>query len=329
MSAEVQHVVVDTDTGVDDALALLYLAARPDIVEIEAITSVYGNCTVDNALLNIGHVVRLAGIPEVPVARGAAGPMVGEPHIAHYVHGNDGLGEVVKAADKAEPANRIEPSSADYLIELATTRPGYYDLLTLGPLTNVGLAVQRQPDLLRLFRQVVIMGGSGPFPPLGTSLMVDANIQNDAAAAKLVFAAPCARRVMVGVNVTRTVITDEQQVQALHRSGSLTGEFAATVLESYMDFYRFAWGRRVSPVHDGLAAALVIHPDWITGSMTGPVNITADGFATRAHVMRTADGLPVAWAADPAPDSIAVTAVAGAAFQRDFLQALIHGRAAG
>jgi purine nucleosidase len=274
-------------------------------------------------VLNIGHVLRLAGLPDVPVAVGASGPMQGEAHIAHYVHGNDGLGDVVDAADKAQPATVVDRSSAEHLIQLATDRPGYYDLLTLGPLTNVGLALQQQPDLLTLFRQVVIMGGSGPFPPLGTSLMIDANIQNDATAAKLVFDAPCARRVMVGVNVTRTVITDEQQVLALHRSGSPIAQFAADILESYMDFYRFAWGRRVSPVHDGLAAAMVIRPDLIIESMTGPVNITTDGFATRAHLMRTADGLPVAWTPDPAPDSIAVTGVNVEAFQHDFLDALI------
>lgn len=91
---------------------------------------------------------------------------------------------------------------------------------------------------------------------------------------------------MVGVNVTRTVITDEAAMARLHAAPSVRGRFAATILEPYIDFYRLAWGRRISPVHDGLAAALSVQPDWITSSMTGPVNITHDGFATRAHVMR-------------------------------------------
>ncbi len=321
---EVHEVLVDTDCGIDDALALLYLAGRPD-VRIVGVTSVYGNCTVDDAVRNIGHVLRLAGLPDVPVARGAAGPLVGEAHIAHYVHGMDGLGDVVPAAEKADPAVLLPVDSADALIDWARADPGRYTLLTLGPLTNVGLALQREPGLLQRFRQVVIMGGSGPFPEVGTSLMVDANVQNDGEAARRVFAAPCRRRMMVGVNVTRTVVTDEAAVTRLHASSSARGQFAAAVLESYIDFYRLAWGRRICPVHDGLAAALAVQPNWVTAEMTGPVNITFDGFATRAHVMRTWESGSVAWDITPAPDSTAVLAVDADAFLADFLAVLDRG----
>ncbi len=317
-AAAVHEIIVDTDCGIDDALALLYLAARPD-VRIVGLTSVYGNCTVDDAVRNIGHVLRLAGIGDTPVARGAAGPLIGEAHIAHYVHGLDGLGDVVPAANKADPAVMLDGDSAAALIGWASSDPGRYTLLTLGPLTNVGRALEREPHLLNSFRQVVIMGGSGPFPAVGTSLMVDANVQNDGEAARRVFAAPCRRRVMVGVNVTRTVVTDEAAITRLHAGPSDRARFAAAVLESYVDFYRLAWGRRICPVHDGLAAALAVQPDWITTAVTGPVNITFDGFATRAHVMQTWEGEPVAWDVVPAPDSTAVMAVDAEAFLTDFL----------
>ena len=104
--------------------------------------------------------------------------------------------------------------------------------------------------------------------------------------------------------------------------GTRKGRFAAAILESYIDFYRLAWGRRISPVHDGLAAGLSVQPEWITRSLTGPVNITNDGFATRAHVMRTAEGHPVAWEIEPAPDSVAVTGVAAEQFLEHFLTVL-------
>jgi purine nucleosidase len=317
----VREVIVDTDCGIDDALALLYLAGRSD-VRIVGVSAVYGNCVVDDAVRNIAHVLRLAGLPDTMVARGAEGPLVGEAHIAHYVHGRDGLGDVVPAADKAGPAVLSELSSAEQLIDWGRSAPGRYDLLTLGPMTNVGLALQADPLLLNQFRQVTIMGGSGPFPPVGTSLMIDANVQNDGEAASRTFSAPCRRRVMVGVNVTKTVVTDEVAIARLHASGSPRGQFAAAILESYIDFYRLAWGRRISPVHDGLAAALSVQPEWITTSMTGPVNITNDGFATRAHVMRTAEGQPVAWEIEPAPDSIAVTGVDAQQFLEHFLTVL-------
>jgi purine nucleosidase len=315
----VRHVVVDTDTGIDDALALLYLAGRED-VEISAITSVYGNTTTESALSNIARVLQLAGLDDTPVARGAAGPILGEAHIAEHVHGHDGLGDII--AEKLVPRNLSPLSAAELLVELGRSRPGYYDLLPIGPLTNLGLALEIEPELLMLYRSVVVMGGSGPFPPLGTALMVDPNIANDAEAARRVFSGPRNRLVMVGVNVTIGAIVDEAAVQALHDADTEWGTFSAQVLEAYMDFYQMAWGRRVSPAHDGLAAALLVQPEWITRSLTGPVNITSDGFAIRAHLMQTDEGLPPSWPAETAPDTVVVVEADRQAFLRDFVRVL-------
>ncbi|WP_066038896.1 nucleoside hydrolase [Herbiconiux solani] len=315
----IRHIVLDTDTGIDDALALLYLAGRPD-AEVSAITSVYGNTPVESALTNIARVLKIAGLEDTLVARGAAGPIDGEARIASHVHGVDGLGDLF--AEKLAPKNLSPLSSAELLVELGRSRPGYYDLLPVGPLTNLGLALEIEPELLTLYRSVVIMGGSGPFPPLGTVQMVDANIHNDAEAAARVFAAPRRKLVMVGVNVTAGTIVDEQAVQALHHAGTEWGTFSAQILEAYMDFYQFAWGRRVSPAHDGLAAALLVQPDWITSEVTGPVGITTDGFATRAHLLRTAEGLPVSWPTEPAPDTVVVLDVDRRAFLADFVRVL-------
>ena len=316
---QIRHVILDTDTGIDDALALLYLAGSEN-VEISAITSVYGNTPVEAALVNIARVLKVAGLEDTLVARGADGPLNGDPRIAGHVHGKDGLGDLW--SDPIAPKNLSPLSAAELLVEMARSRPGYYDLLPVGPITNVGLALQIEPNLLTLFRSVVIMGGSGPFPPLGTVQMVDANIHNDADAAALMFAAPRNRLVMVGVNVTAGTIVDEQAVQALHRAGTEWGTFSAQVLEAYMDFYQFSWGRRVSPAHDGLAAALLIHPEWITKALNGPVNITTDGYATRAHLVRTAEGLPVSWESTPAPDTVVVVDVDRETFLADFVRVL-------
>jgi purine nucleosidase len=102
------------------------------------------------------------------------------------VHGVDGLGDLWDTP--IAPRNLSPLSSAELLVELGRSRPGYYDLLPVGPLTNLGLALELEPDLLTLYRSVVLMGGSGPFPPLGTVQMVDANIHNDPIAAERVFA---------------------------------------------------------------------------------------------------------------------------------------------
>ncbi|MCS5728176.1 nucleoside hydrolase [Herbiconiux moechotypicola] len=316
---DIRHIVLDTDTGIDDALALLYLAGRPD-AELSAITAVYGNTPVDSSLTNIARVLKVAGLEDTLVARGADRPIVGEPAIAHLVHGRDGLGDLW--SDPIAPKNLSPLSAAELIVELGRSRPGYYDLLPVGPLTNIGLALELDPEILTLYRSVVIMGGSGPFPPLGVSQMVDANIQNDGEAARRVFAAPRNELVMVGVNVTAGTIVDEQQVEALARAGTEWGTFSAQVLGAYMDFYQHAWGRRVSSAHDGLAAALLVQPSWITGSRRGPVNIVTDGYSVRAHLLETHEGYPPSWPTEPAPDTLVVTEVDREGFLRDFIRVL-------
>ena len=321
-----RRIVVDTDTGIDDALALLYLAGRPD-AEIAAVTSVFGNCSVEDALRNIGLVMRLAGLEDVPVAAGAPGPVDGRPAgLAPYVHGKDGLGDL--GLERPAPSV-VAAGSAEYLVELANSAPGTYDLLPLGPLTNVALALQADPLLLTKFRSTVLMGGSGPFPPLGVTQTVDANVSSDPEAARAVFSAPRSRLVMVGVNVGATAILDEAAVQVLHRSGTPVGEFSAAVLESYMDFYQYAWGRRVSPAWDGLAAGLLVEPRWITATVDGPVAVVPDGRSSRAHLLRTAEGRPVPFAhseARTAPPTEVVTGIDATGFLADFLTVLAGGR---
>jgi purine nucleosidase len=321
-----RRVVVDTDTGIDDALALLYLAGRPG-AEIAAVTSVFGNCTVEDALLNIGWVMRLAGLDHVPVAAGAAGPVDGRPaSLAPYVHGDDGLGDL--GLDRPSPVV-VGQTSAEYLVELANAEPGVYDLLPIGPLTNVALALELDPLVLTKFRSTVLMGGSGPFPPVGVTQTVDANVSNDPEAARAVFAAPRSELVMVGVNVGGGTVVDEAAVQVLHRSGSPVGEFCAAALEAYMDFYQYAWGRRVSPAWDGLAAGLLVEPRWVTAAVDGPVAVVPDGRLSRAHLLRTADGLPVPFAqeeARSAPPTRVVTGVDTAGFLADFVAVLAGTR---
>lgn len=318
--ARTRRVVVDTDTGIDDAMALLYLAGRPD-VELVALTAVYGNTSVDNAVTNIARVQQLAGLQDVPVARGAAGPVGRRPRIAHHVHGHDGLGDVLTGT--ATPEHLLDVTAADLLVDLARSQPGELDLLMLGPLTNLGLALQAEPDLLTMFGSVVVMGGSGPYPPLGTVWMADPNIANDTDAATRVLAAPRRRLVSVGVDVTIQAILDEQAVERL-AGGGPWGRFSAQVLQRYLDFYQLTWGRRVSPAHDGLAAGLLLEPGWAT-TTSGPVVVTDDGFSARAHLQRTHEGNPVAWPVDETPETEVVTAVDAAAFIEDFVSVIAAG----
>ena len=319
-----RQVIVDTDTGLDDALALLYLAGSPH-ADVAAVTTVYGNCHVEDSARNAAFVLRLAGL-DVPLSTGAAGPVDGEAHIAGYVHGEDGLGDL--GFDRPDPQVTAE-SSAEQLVALANSAPGRYDVLALGPLTNLALALRLDPDLLGKLRSVVLMGGSGPYQPLGTSLMVDANVQNDPAAAHALFAAarPADDTVtMVGVDVTGTVVLDEAMTESLRRAGTAWGDFSAAVLEAYYDFYVHEWGRRLAPVHDGLAAACLVRPDLVTSRRTAPVAVTTNGFATRARLLQLPDGTPAALPAGIALHPAgAVGGVDRTAFLADFVSTLAAG----
>ncbi|MEV5408895.1 nucleoside hydrolase [Thermopolyspora sp. NPDC052614] len=312
-----RRIVVDTDTGIDDAHTLLYLAGRAD-AEIVAVTSVYGNCEEEDAARNIGYVTGLLGL-DVPVFRGAGKPLESAPHIAGYVHGLDGLGD--RGYHRPQPRDGGEPA-AEALVRLARERPGELDLLALGPLTNLALALRIDPELFTRYRSVVLMGGSGPYPPPGTHLTVDANVNNDPAAARAVFSAPRGELVMVGVNVTSVTLLQEHAIAALRAAGTPRARLASEILDSYLDFYQHHWGRRIIPLHDPLAAGVLLDPGLVTAYAVGPVNVVRHGPQARAHLMRTADGLPPAFRYEPAPPTKVITAVDSARFVADFVEVL-------
>ncbi|WP_405149676.1 nucleoside hydrolase [Sphaerisporangium sp. NBC_01403] len=311
------RVVVDTDTGIDDALALLYLAGRPD-AEIVAVTSVSGNCAERDAVRNIGYVTRLLGL-RVPIARGAAEPLSGTPRVTRGAHGEDGLGD--RGYDRPMPPVTDE-TAAELLVRLAGERPGELDLLALGPPTNLALALRIDPGLFTKYRSVVQMGGSGPYTIPGDLLMTDVNTAGDPVAARVVVSAPRGELVMVGVNVTATTILDEPAIAALRAAGTPVARFATEILGPYLDFYEKERGRRVVPLHDPLAAGILLDPARATAAVLGPVNVVREGSLWCARLMRTPEGLPPPFPYEPAPGTRVVTAVDSAGFAGDFVQTL-------
>ena len=319
----VRRVLVDTDTGLDDAHSLMYLLAQPD-VEIEAITTIYGNTPVEDSARNVGTVLRLAGREDIPVHLGEGAPIEGEASIADFVHGTDGLGDRFERAEL-----RVEDESAvDAIVRIAAEHPGEVDLHPLGPLTNIARALERDPDLFLKFRSVVIMGGAGPYPAPGGATLTDANTANDRRAAEIVFGARNSGNVvMVGVNVTATAILDEHVLAVLRGVGTPWATFAGEVLDAYNDFYQYKWGRRISSAHDGLATVILHRPEIVTSWIEGPVDYTpyADSLATR--IALTHDGLPLVWGTPEGPTVRAVTAFDKTEFLRRFVHALSTGPA--
>lgn len=298
-------VVLDMDVGIDDALAIIYLAAQAD-VEIVALGTVHGNCTIEDATRNALCVLETCGLDDVPVAVGSAEPLQQPLHTAPFVHGADGLGDVGLPAPRGGSSGE---HAVDQLIRLAQERPGELDLIATGPLTNLGAAIRREPDVLTHYRSVTIMGGSGPFPPVGVMREVDANIDNDKLAAELVSSAPRKLMTMVGVNVCTPVVLDEDAVATIGAAETEHARLASRVLVQYLDFYVFHWARRVCPQYDALTAAIAVDPSYATEWVDGPVNITYDGGIGRAWLMVREDGGPVAIPSKEAPPTRVITAV--------------------
>lgn len=320
-----QWIVVDTDTGLDDAHSLLYLLAQPD-VELLGITTVYGNTEVVEAARNAATVLRLAGREEVPIRVGAAAPLAGRATIAWFVHGRDGLGD--RGIDRAEPRPSAE-TAAEFLVRIANTYPGRVDLHPIGPLTNVALALELDPQLLLKFRSIVLMGGAGPYPAPGEATLTDANTANDRVAAERVFAAPNAGNlVMVGVNVTFRALLEEDVLALLQRIDRPWARFAATTLDAYADYYQYLWGRRIVAAHDGLATVILHRPEIVTGWLEGPVDFTVAQGSLATRVALTHEGAPLVFGSPSRPSGPIARAITGfdlAGFRRRFVHALAHG----
>lgn len=316
-----QRIVVDTDTGLDDAHSLLYLLAQPD-VELLGITTIYGNTPTVDSARNVRTVLRLAGREDIPVFLGETAPIAGEASIADFVHGKDGLGDRFERAEL-----RVDDEDAvDYLVRIADELPGQVDLHPLGPLTNIARALERDPELFLKYRSVVIMGGAGAYPPPGGATITDANTANDRTAAEIVFGARNRGNVvMVGVNVTATAILDEHVLATLRAVDTPWSRFSAEVLDAYNDFYQYKWGRRISSAHDGLATVILHRPEIVTGWVEGPVDYTPYGGSLATRVALTHDGLPLIWGTPDGPSIRAVTSFDQTAFRRRFVHALAYG----
>jgi purine nucleosidase len=246
--------LVDCDTGIDDAIALLYLLADPE-VEICAITTVFGNIAAATAARNTLWVLDVAGrTGEVPVAKGSEVTLLGEEtHRAGHVHGGEGLG----GSEVGQPAGGVVgENAAELIVRAARERPGEVHLLATGPLTNLAVALRLEPELPQLVDGVTFMGGAA-LAPGNITPAAEANIWHDPEAAQAVLAAPW-HATMVPLDATMREVMTEDQRRSLAESSSSAARFAGEILDHYMDFYKTVFGRRCCACHDALAAGIAV-----------------------------------------------------------------------
>jgi purine nucleosidase len=240
----------DCDTGIDDALAIGLLVAEG--AHLVGIGSVSGNLAAADGARNTLDLLALAGVTDVPVAVGAHDPLGGVyGGGAAFVHGENGIGEVVLPR-AGEP---VAESAAEMLVRLAHEYPGTLRVLAVGPLTNLALALEADPELPSLVAEVVIMGGAALVPGNVTAV-AEANIINDAIAAAAVFAADWPVT-MVGLDVTMHARFEARHRDAL-AAGGVVPQALAAMLDVYFGYYTPILGRPSCALHDPLAAAVAL-----------------------------------------------------------------------
>ena len=254
-----KRLIIDCDTGIDDSLALLYAGLRKD-VKIEAVCSVFGNCSAHQAVLNSMKILDLINYPEVLIAQGENKPLVGEAHFAANVHGENGIGGV----ELPQSSRKLSDlSSAELLVKLARENPGELTLVTLGRMTNVALALEIEPGLPKLIKKLVFMGGTiyhegnvGPF--------VEANIGGDPLAAHEVLQAGF-DTVQVGLDVTQTTeLTGDDLIWLADNCRPENKAAVAYLRQALVSYFAFNYEASgmvdCCPVHDPLAMLLAVEP---------------------------------------------------------------------
>lgn len=250
-------IVLDCDPGHDDAIALL-LAVQSPYIDLRAVTTTFGNCSVEDATRNALRVLTLAGATDVPVAQGASGSLAGTSELGNYVHGASGLDGPLLP----EPAFAVSRLSAVEMIEhVVGSAADPITLVATGPITNVATALQRGVVDRSKIREVIFMGGSadrGNHTPTA-----EFNTYADPEALAIVLDSGLPIR-MVGLNLTHQALATPDIVARMRAMDHQVGRVAAEWMGFFGSSYRKIWAFEAPPVHDPCTVAALIEPDIIT-----------------------------------------------------------------
>ncbi|MBX3086972.1 MAG: nucleoside hydrolase [Cryobacterium sp.] len=268
-----RKIILDCDPGHDDAIAILLAHGNPEI-ELAAITTVHGNQTIEKVTRNALAVATVAGITGVPIAAGANRPLVRESEVAESIHGDSGM----DGPTLPDPTVELDPRHAvDVIIDtIMQSEPGEITLVPTGALTNIALAVRKEPAIVSRVREVVLMGGG--YHVGNWSSTAEFNIVIDPEAAHIVFNEPW-KLTMVGLDLTHQALATPDVVKAISEIDSVPAKFVLDLLEFFTESYRKAQGFEFPPVHDPCAVALVIDPS-VMKVVRVPLDIELTGTLT-------------------------------------------------
>lgn len=266
-------IILDCDPGHDDAIAMLLAHGNPNI-DLVAVTTVHGNQTIEKVTRNALAVATVAGITGVPFAAGAHRPLVRVAEVAESIHGDSGL-DGPALPDPAFEAD--ERHAVDLIIDtIMENEPGSITLVPTGALTNIALAVRKEPRIASRVKEVVLMGGG--YHVGNWSAAAEFNIVIDPEAAHIVFNEPW-KLTMVGLDVTHQALATPDVVAAITAIDTKPAKFVLELLEFFTETYRDAQGFDYPPVHDPCAVALVIDPS-VMSVIRVPLDVELTGSLT-------------------------------------------------
>ncbi|MFJ2544000.1 nucleoside hydrolase [Microbacterium sp. NPDC087589] len=264
-----QKIILDCDPGHDDAIALMLAHGNPDI-DLVAVTTVGGNAVLEKTTKNTLGILTIAGITGVPVAAGCVRPLIREGEDAD-VHGESGLDGVVLP----EPIMELDRRhGVDLIIDtIMEAEPKTITLVPTGPLTNIAMAMRKEPRIIERVKEVVLMGGG---VHVGNwSAVAEFNIKIDPEAAHIVFDAPW-EVTMIGLDVTHQALATDEVVARIKALNTPLSEFVLGLFGFFQEAYRDAQGFEFPPVHDPVAVARVIDPS-IVGTVRAPIRVEIHG----------------------------------------------------
>lgn len=254
-----RKIIIDTDPGQDDAVAILLALASPEL-EVLGITCVAGNVPLDLTANNARKICELAGRPDIPVLAGCDRPMKRDLVTAEYVHGKTGLDGI----DLPAPTMALHPQhGVDFLVDtLRAEAPGAVTLVPIGPLTNIATAMQKAPDIVERIGKIVLMGGAY-FEVGNVTPAAEFNIYVDPHAADIVFRSGV-DLVVMPLDVTHKALTTRPRIEAFRAQGHI-GEVVASWTDFFERFDMEKYGSEGAPLHDPCTIAWLIDPTLFSG----------------------------------------------------------------
>jgi purine nucleosidase len=297
-------IIIDTDPGQDDAVAILLALASPKELEVLGITAVAGNVPLALTEKNARRVCELARRPDIKVYAGAERPLILPLQTAEAVHGSTGL----NGPDLPEPKMRTAPGHAsDFLVETLRTRPaGTVTLCLLGPHTNLALAMVKAPDIVPRIREIVLMGGA-VFEGGNSTPSAEFNILVDPHAADVVFKSGVPITVMP-LDVSHKALTTKARIDRIRALGTRVSDAVAKMLEFFERYDEQKYGTDGAPLHDPCVISFLLQPGLFQGRT---VNVAIETASPLTLGMTVTDWWKVT---DRAPNAMVMTQVDAEAY---------------